>query len=46
MGFQHPHQRQHMMKGVAAAVKSRKTPKPLKPHLRSRLGGPSTNGAG
>ena len=31
-----------MMKGAAAAVKSRKTPKHLKPHLKSRLGGAST----
>jgi len=37
MGFQHPRQRQHMMKGVAAAMKSPRTPKHLKPHLQSRL---------
>src|SRR5271157_2516178 len=44
--FGHPSQHRHMMKGVAAAVKSRKTPKHLKPHLQSRLGGPSTMGPG
>ena len=37
MGFQHPQQREHMMKGVAAAMRSPKTPSHLKPHLKSRL---------
>src|SRR5271165_4208533 len=35
--FGHPSQHQHMMEGVAAAVKYRKTPKHLKPHLKNRL---------
>ena len=44
--FGHPSQHQHMMKGVAAALKSSKTPKHMKPHLQNRLGGPSTMGPG
>jgi len=35
--FGHPSQHQHMMKGVAAAMKSHKTPKHLKAHLKNRL---------
>jgi hypothetical protein len=35
--FGHPSQHQHMMKGVAAAVKSCTTPKHLKTHLKNRL---------
>ena len=36
MGFQHPQQHAHMMKGVKAAMKSPKTPAHLKPHLANR----------
>ena len=36
MGFQHPQQHAHMMKGIKAAMKSPRTPAHLKPHLASR----------
>lgn len=42
MGFQHPEQFGHMMKGVKAAVKSPRTPAHLKPHLQKRMTMPST----
>lgn len=37
MGFQHPEQKDHMMKGCAAACASDKTPPHLKPHLQKRM---------
>lgn len=47
MGFQHPRQFGHMMKGVKAAVRSSpRTPAHLKPHLRNQLPTPSTMGPG
>lgn len=33
MGFEHPQQREHRLKGLAAALKSPNTPAHLKPHL-------------
>ena len=39
MAFGQPNQRNHMMKGVAAAMRSPKTPAHLKPHLRKRMAG-------
>jgi len=46
MGFQHPQQFGHMMKGVKAAVKSPRTPAHLKPHLQNRLTTPASMGPG
>ena len=38
MGFQHPHQQQHKLKGMAAAAQSSNTPEHLRSHLAKKAG--------
>jgi hypothetical protein len=42
MGFQHTHQKGHMIEGVRRALKSPRTPAHLKAHLQARLNGGTT----